>query len=272
MESDWDAVQAMEDALLEDDEFSELDQYWHERCADAAAEFADQPKLRREREKPTSEARNWRELVQWEQIVSFLTPVEFRRYYRLTDYDLFCGVAERIDPHLSTRSKHASSLRGGCVPTKLKLAVTLRFLAGGSYLDIALCHGVSPNHVSKIVRQTVDALLLEYGTDDLVGLSVEKFGDAAFLERAEASFGRKNCGYVRGCVGAIDGCAIKINKPSLRDTPAPRHYYNRKGFFATVLQATCDGNRKFTWASLKGVGSTHDSTCYGISNLARCAI
>lgn len=270
MESHWDAVQSMEEALQDDDDFDEFDEYWQERCADAAAELLGLPKPRRERDQPTAEPRNWRELVQWEKTVEFLTPREFQRYYRLTDYALFSRTAERIDPHLSRRSKHASSLRGGCVPTKLKLAVTLRILAGGSYLDVALCHGVSPNHVSKIVRQTVDALLLEYGTDDLVGLHVEKLADPAFLERTEASFRRKNCGYVRNCVGAIDGMAVKINKPSLRDTPAPRHYFNRKGFFATVLQATCDGNRKFTWASLKGVGSTHDSTCYGISNLARC--
>jgi hypothetical protein len=74
---------------------------------------------------------------------------------------------------------------------------------------------------------------------------------------------------VRGCVGAIDGMAVKIAKPRPKDTPAPRHYFNRKGFFAVVLQAVCDGNRKFLWASSKGVGSTHDSTCYGISNLCR---
>jgi hypothetical protein len=79
--------------------------------------------------------------------------------------------------------------------------------------------------------------------------------------------GKRNSGYFRHCVGAIDGLAVKIAKPRLKDVPNPMQYYNRKQFFAVVLQAVCDGNRKFTWASLLGAGSTHDSTCWGLSNL-----
>jgi hypothetical protein len=216
-----------------------------------------------------AQPRNWRSLVDWDATVSFLTNREFARLYRLPSYECFRGVCERIAPHLVKRSKHASTLRGGRIEERVKLAVALRYLAGGSYLDIALCHGVAPNSVSKVVRQVVDALLLEYGCDESVGLSVDKFGDTKWLKQTEATFAAKNAGLVRGCVGAIDGMAVKIVKPSKSEVEAPRHYFNRKGLFAIVLQAACDGNRKFTGASSLGVGSTHDSTCFGWSNLSR---
>ena len=40
---------------------------------------------------------------------------------------------------------------------------------------------------------------------------------------------------VTGCVGAIDGMAVKIAKPRLRDAQDPKRYCNRKHFYAIVL-------------------------------------
>eukprot|EP00658_Telonema_sp_P-2_P031774 TRINITY_DN2370_c0_g1_i1.p1 TRINITY_DN2370_c0_g1~~TRINITY_DN2370_c0_g1_i1.p1 ORF type:complete len:473 (-),score=63.81 TRINITY_DN2370_c0_g1_i1:76-1494(-) len=263
MEPGYTSVHELEDALSDGDECWELNQEWHARLEQCGAVSARGKRV-------TAVPRNWRKLTDWEQrdIQDFLTPYEFKRLYKFPSVRAFDRCAGRLEPYLGSRTKHASTLRtGGGVGARLKLAVAMRYFAGGSYLDIALCHGVSPNQVHRIVRQVTEALLLEYGFDPMVGLSVDKFSDPAFLERSDASFRAKNRGLLEHCVGAIDGMAVKISKPMLRDTPAPKHYYNRKGFFAVVLQAVCDGNRKFTWGSLKGVGSTHDSTCYAVSNL-----
>ena len=72
-----------------------------------------------------------------------------------------------------------------------------------------------------------------------------------------------------GCVGALDGMAVKINRPTLRDCPNPLLYRNRKQFYSINLQAMCDGNRKFLWWSMMAVGSTHDSLAFAMSKLGQ---
>jgi hypothetical protein len=41
---------------------------------------------------------------------------------------------------------------------------------------------------------------------------------------------------MRGCVGAIDGIAIKILMHSVVADPKNRPYYNQKGFYALNVQ------------------------------------
>merc|ERR1712196_528367 len=101
-------------------------------------------------------------------------------------------------------------------------------------------------------------MIIEYG----YLLSPAKFGDEASCEEIAETFRKKNNGWVDMCIGAIDGLAVKINRPLLRDTKNPKQYYNRKGFFAVVLQAVCDSDRKFLWGSIKCPGATHDATCF----------
>mmetsp|Transcript_4870 Transcript_4870/g.17388 ORF Transcript_4870/g.17388 Transcript_4870/m.17388 type:complete len:224 (+) Transcript_4870:673-1344(+) len=73
---------------------------------------------------------------------------------------------------------------------------------------------------------------------------------------------------MRGCVGALDGMAVKIRKPTNKESRGkPWHYYNRKGFYAMNLQACCDADRRFLWASVESTGSTHDSTAFSMSSL-----
>jgi len=200
----------------------------------------------------------------WLKRVDALYDEEFKRFFR-TPRKLFDQLADILRPTLERRSKHASSLRGGAVIAEIKLGVALRWLAGGSYLDIAMCHGVAPTSVNKIVDQVVDALIEQYGEQ----LAPEKFGDPAECERIAETFRRKNHGWVDKCIGAVDGLAIKICRPRERDSLNPKQYYNRKGFFALVLQAACDSDRKFVWASVKCPGATHDATAFSISNLGQ---
>jgi hypothetical protein len=72
-----------------------------------------------------------------------------------------------------------------------------------------------------------------------------------------------------GCVGALDGIAIKIRKPWLQYDECPMTYYNRKGFYALNVQAICDSKYRFLWMSAKARGSSHDSTAWRLSSLSR---
>jgi hypothetical protein len=66
-----------------------------------------------------------------------------------------------------------------------------------------------------------------------------------------------------GCVGAVDGIAVKIAKP--RDHFVPRIYYCRKGFYSAPFQAIVDGRYRFLSLSSVVCGSTHDSLAFRAS-------
>ena len=72
---------------------------------------------------------------------------------------------------------------------------------------------------------------------------------------------------MRGCVGAIDGIAIQIIKPSAWDTIQPQMFKNRKKFYSVNCQAICDSDMRFLWVSMRSPGGTHDSLAWGCTDL-----
>ena len=82
-------------------------------------------------------------------------------------------------------------------------------------------------------------------------------------------FDQAGHGIMTGCVGAIDGCALKISRPRMSDVADPNQFSNRKGFYAIVLQAICDHKRRFLFGSATESGSTHDSAAFKASGLAK---
>ena len=131
-----------------------------------------------------SAPRDWNRM-DWERRVAFLKPHEFKRFYRFS-LPLFNRVVVRLKPHLEKKSLHAGKKRPP-ISTEIQLACTLRYLAGGSYLDIAHHHGVSDTNFNKIVTRVVSLIIRLYGNEHL---GTEKFGDAAWLTKTAATFGK----------------------------------------------------------------------------------
>jgi hypothetical protein len=184
----------------------------------------------------------------------------FRKMYRMTP-EAFLELANKITPFVIVNEKMAIASTGAPIPVELRLSLTIRFLAGGSYLDIFTKHQVGISTVYEILWDTCEA----------IGKAIPinfPFNSTDEMEKLEREFSSKCKGQLAGCVGAIDGLAIKIEQPKLTDAINPKSYYNRKGFFSMNLQAMCDATRKFTYASLKCCGSTHDSLAFAVSTLA----
>jgi hypothetical protein len=95
------------------------------------------------------------------------------------------------------------------------------------------------------------------------------WGDTPALERMSREFYAANGGSLEGCVLAVDGIAIKIQKPSSLDTSNPNQFYCRKGFHALNVQAGCDARLRFRIASIEHVGSTHDSLAWSCTAAAK---
>ena len=107
-------------------------------------------------------------------------------------------------------------------------------------------------------------------------------------QRLSHEFSKLSRGVVQGCLGAGDGIVIKIQKPTNKETENAKEFWNRKGvcalcvcvvnncvlclfagYYAVVLQAVCDADRIFTYASCQTYGNTHDSLAFDMSALGQ---
>ena len=183
---------------------------------------------------------------------------EFRRYLRVSP-ELFDRMAADITPDADTliRKRRAAQnsagkaaqaeVRGGFVEYELRLAMTLRYMAGGSYLDLMYLFGVKKSSLYAIMWQTLEQLDTCTALPDL---TLERdVNDQQRCRALAAGFvSRTRCTHVTGCIGALDGMALKIEQPTTSDNPLK--YFCRKLFNAVSVQAVCDSDRRFlyfTW-------------------------
>jgi len=143
-----------------------------------------------------------------------------------------------------------------------RLSTTIRWLAGGSYLDISMAHHLPASTTFRYIKETID---------DLNSILSIKFPHGNDIELSSISdgFTRDGRSPIHGCCGALDGLAIKIRKPAVGEVDNALAFYNRKGFFALNCQAVCDSSYRFTFVSCVAAGSTHDSTAFELSSLSR---
>ena len=164
-----------------------------------------------------------------------LSERNFRRKYRMRRAT-FDFLLDMIKPYLEKPPRRRGSALGGEIPKELLLGATLRFLAGGSYLDIASDHGMSQATLYASVWEVLAVI------DKVLDNMTFKVDDATFLEEKRELMSHFWGDSLYGCVGAIDGWACRIARPNEIDAAT---YYNRKGFYAIVVQALVDGARRF---------------------------
>jgi len=135
-----------------------------------------------------------------------LTENKFRRMFRLSK-DAFNHVLKLITPIIRSKLKFTAGFgkyhrQLEPIPPKVKLAATLRWLAGGSYLDICFAFGLSSsifyNVKDGVLWPTMEAihkvLKIDFPIDDM-----EK------LEKISNGFSCCVGGAIKGVVLAVDG-------------------------------------------------------------------
>ena len=171
-------------------------------------------------------------------------------------------LAARAHP----RTHEATKTAGGVVPGEVKVALTLRILAGSSYLDLILVYFVGKATIYDSFHDTVDWINDAFGDFPLRALLEGKNVNA--LKKIADGFSQFSNGNFYGCIGALDGIAIRIKCPVLSgDIPDPGNYFCRKHFYALNVQAIVDSKKHFIWVSTGHQGSTHDSVAFGGTEL-----
>lgn len=104
---------------------------------------------------------------------------------------------------------------------------------------------------------------------ELVGL-LQQFKNGnlsalAKLKELSSDFALDSDMVFNGCIGAIDGLAVRIKCPTeVRD---PGNYFCRKNFYALNVQAICDRNKRCLWISPGHQGASHDSFAWSETKL-----
>jgi hypothetical protein len=75
-------------------------------------------------------------------------------------------------------------------------------------------------------------------------------------------------GVINGCIGALDGWIVKVQKPWKGDgVGKAAAFYSRKGYFGINFQVIVDKQKKILFRSIKSRGAEHDSIPFKLTTL-----
>ena len=135
---------------------------------------------------------------------------------------------------------------GEYISGEWKVAMSLRLMAGATYLDMYLWANVSPDYVMRIFRHTNQYWFAQDFVSPMNyfdNILRNKEGRDKVRER----FGDTSDGIMFGVVGAVDGWLVRIICPLMTEVPNPGKYMSRKGFYAINVQAIVDKDKRILW-------------------------
>jgi hypothetical protein len=202
----------------------------------------------------------------WEDHVRNMYEEEFKLRYRVSSFS-FYKLLGIIEPELevSNHKQAYFSRSGKPIQVATRLAVALRFFAGGDPHDLKLIYGISKSQVMLCVWRTVDALNLCLNN---INFPID---DVDALQQLETDFRAATRGdFWKGQVGAIDGVHFRMRCPSAAEAKDPMRYYvARKQEYALLAIAICDYHRRFTFVDISHASCTHDSTAWEATELGQ---
>ena len=156
--------------------------------------------------------------------------------------------------------------QNGLIHTSVRLAVALRYFAGGAFYDLAPLYGVGMTDVKLSVWYVVWAvnalksLEIEYPSDHQEQLAIAK----EFEKCSDAGFSR--------CAGAVDGVLLWLHRPTERDcikskVDSSKYRCARKHKFGFNLQCVSDVRGRIRDFSITFPASSSDVLAFEASGL-----
>ncbi|KAL7632701.1 UNVERIFIED_CONTAM: hypothetical protein RMT77_016972 [Armadillidium vulgare] len=171
------------------------------------------------------------------------TNLEFFRECRLTRAT-FNKIMEDLSAHEPFTTYNVKGREQ--LDLEKALMVTLWYLGRQStYYEISKVFGISPSCCHTYVSTIIAAINDVYKR-------VIKWPGMSEITKVEEEF--RQLGSFPGCIGAIDGCHIRIRAPE----ESQKCYLDRTMNHSVNLLAVCDANLKFTYIFAGFPGSAHD--------------
>jgi hypothetical protein len=224
---------------------------WHEmlndeesesRRASTAAERALRQRLLHAIKHPGNKRGNWanvqqlRRRLDWHRWTQRLTDFEFRRYFRMVR-TCFARLLDNIADTITSDARRGQmGSPNGAISPEMKLSMTLRWLAGGSYLDIHHFHGVCEAAFWSAKDQVLDAINACEGLD----IVFPSLDDDDALKKLLSQFKEKSEMFsFDHCVGALDGLLVDLHGIKGEAASMATLYFTRKGVYVLNVQALC---------------------------------
>jgi hypothetical protein len=191
----------------------------------------------------------------------------FRRLYRmeLEDFELLVSLL-RESLEVNEVKALNRSVAGAIIP-ELRLHCLIRWLAGGSYLDIVSKVNMHPSTFYPIVWSTCAAIC---ACEQLAFCFPDSVAMAAELARGFESVSTD--GVVNGCVGAIDGWLMPIIVPPGRFGNVSSYFSGHYQRYGMNVQAICDHQCRFLYIAIAAPGGQPDINAFryvGLADLLR---
>jgi hypothetical protein len=240
----------------------------------------------------SSKNRIFRQRRRWDEFQEKLTDKQFRRYFRMDKecFKLLCErITDTVGQHEFKSEQYLDNLRngvighkyleamdhahrkstGGFISGEIKLALTLRLLAGGSYMDLSLLFETSFSYCYKIFHYVIQNWI---NNDNFIKINgADYLNDEDRMKKVACEFSRASNGLFSGAIGAIDGWLVRIKKPTWKRDKVKNaaSYYSRKGFYALNIQVVVDRKKRVLYRSILSRGAEHDSSAFKQSSLYR---
>jgi DDE superfamily endonuclease len=202
-----------------------------------------------------------RNRLEWDSHVAQLEqegPYACLAMYRM-DLQSFTKLCSLVDPFVSVDPVMSEIRTGkGPITTEIALHCLLRWLGGGSYLDIRLCAGISITAFYNSVYRCIAAIL----HCEQLRYSLPATADE--IEEAESAFkAHSTGGVIDGCVACVDWLLLRIQTPSPDETGNVKAYFSgHYQAYGINVQAACDAQCRFVFAALAAPGGANDITAF----------
>ena len=148
----------------------------------------------------------------------------------------------------------AASKRGGAIIPEICLYCTLRYLAGGSYLDVSDIAGISQSSFYRVVWKTITAI----SKCSALRITFPKTNEE--IAAAIAGFASvSQDGAIHNCAGVVDGYLLRIRVPSKKEVKNVRSFFSgHYQCYGINIQAASDHQSRFIHFSFAAPGVSGD--------------
>ena len=193
------------------------------------------------------------------------SPRAFSIMYRM-EYSSFLKLVDLIDISVRKNGAMAEIRAGtkcGLITTEIALHCALRWLAGGSYIDVRLIARISKSSFYDYAHRCIQAI------NDCEDLKYKFPTTPLQVKNHALGFEEiSSHGIFQTCVAAVDGILIRTI------TPARTHVGNVRSFYSghykangINVQCACDSMCRFVYMSALSPGGTNDALAYRTSTL-----
>ena len=211
--------------------------------------------------------RVFRTRLAWDEHVRMLLlENQFERTYRMS-HEAFQNLVELLRPDISVdEAMSYVSSSGSTQPIipELVLHCLLRYLSGGTYIDVRLLAQMSVASFYRILHLAIKSVC------QCTALAIRFELDEESINRRMALFANLSSHQVmRGCTGCIDGILIQTKCPSSNDVQNARDYFSgHYQKYGLNMQAVCDHAYRFLWVGVNAPGGMSDNTNYQLSTIS----